>query len=381
MKLLAFPRSENPYQDELYGAMRSSRPIVVRYLDGPTRSQTLNLLLLPLSLVLARVRGFRVLHVHWVYPFSLVWARSPVTRRIVEWWYRVFLATAAALGFKIVWTAHNLVPHETVFRDDFAARRRLVERCEVVIAHTESTAEIVRSWNARRVVVVPGGASAVGSPMPTRADACAALDLDPTPVRALYFGHIREYKGVDLLLDAVTELDHELSLQVILVGACHDPARRERLRSMAAAIPSPDRLLTRFNFVSDAELATYLAAADFAVFPFRSVTNSSSVLHALAAGTAVIIPSLSALDDIPRDVAIRYAPEVDSASLADALVEAATMDASDRAAMATEAARFASTRSWSDASKSTWAVVDSLFADETWAPRNPADVRQPEVVQ
>ena len=362
VRVLVFPRSPNPYQHELYTAMAASDRIVVRYVEGPTRSQTLNLLILPVLLVVGRARGFRILHIHWVYSFGLAWASGRRARRVVERWYRLTLAVASAVGLKVVWTAHNILPHEPVFVDDVAARRELVGRCDAVIAHDESAASIVRAWGARRVSVVPGGVSLLTeSEPPTRTAACVALGADPTPVRVLFFGSIRDYKGVDLLLAAMAEIDPDIALHLTVVGSCPDVARRAALQAAAAALPAPERVQLWLEFVPDALLAIHLAAADFAVFPFRSVTNSSSVLHALAAGLPVIVPALPALGDVPDSAAVRYDADDGRVALVGALETAASIGAGGRATMASAATEFASSRSWPNAADATWAVYDDVL--------------------
>jgi len=364
VKVLVFPRSPNPYQRELYTAMAASDRLVVRYVDGPTPSQTLNLLALPLLLAIGRLRGYRILHVHWVYSFGVAWAHGRRARRVVERWYSFTLAVASALGLKMVWTAHNLVPHEPVFVDDVAARRALVARCDAVIAHDDSAATIVRTWGARRVAVVPGGVELrANSDTLRRTQACAAIAADPRPMRALFFGSIRDYKGVDVLLDALASLHPDVALHVDVVGPCLDPARRTVLEAMVRRMPVPERVDARFDYVPDDELAAHIAASDFGVFPFRSVTNSSSVLHSLAAGLPVIIPSLAALGDVPEGAAIRYQPADGRDGLVHALTAAATMDCVQRAAMVASAVEFASTRTWPKAAAATWVIFEELLAD------------------
>jgi glycosyltransferase involved in cell wall biosynthesis len=378
--VLVLPRSSNPYQNDLYGAMAESRSLTVRYLGDRTPSQTLNVLLLPLELAVFRLAGCRVLHVHWVYSFGLDWAEGRLARRAIEWSYASFLRVAVALGFKIVWTAHNVVPHERVFDDDVVARQELVRRCHAVIAHSEATASIVRGWNARAVEVVPAGvARRRSSASPDRAAACAALGLDPALVRVLFFGMVREYKGVDLLLEAVSLLPREIALDIVIVGECDDGALRARLESMAAAAPVRDRVRVRFEFLSEADLTDHLAASDFAVFPFRSVTSSSSVGHALAEGRPVIIPALAFLDDVPAEAAIRYDAGAGVHALAGALARAASTGADERARMQRAATRFANGRTWPDAAAATWRIFDDLLAGTEPAPRVSALASRSEV--
>ena len=91
-------------------------------------------------------------------------------------------------------------------------------------------------------------------------------------------------------------------------------------------------------------MAIYLDAADFAAFPFRSVTNSSSVLLAQSFGLPVIIPNLDSLSDVPKDCALRYAPSEEG--LGRALEQAAELSAELRSDMASAARRHAHSMDW-----------------------------------
>jgi glycosyltransferase involved in cell wall biosynthesis len=357
VKILVLPRDANPYQESLYGAMDPGA-VEVRYLDGPTRSQTANLLALPFLLVWFRARGFRLLHIHWVHPFLVSWARGDRTRGLVQRGYELFLALAVALGYRIVWTAHNVLPHVPVFRDDVAARRVLLDRSDAVIVHSRHTAGELERWGTARVVVVPQGADrrpAAGGA--ARDDARRTLGLDPTRPVVLFFGNVLPYKGIDVLLDAVADLPAGVAIDVIVIGRC--PERRLQDDLEARASRAGSRVRTRFAFVPDAELAVYLAAADFAVFPFRAVTNSSSVATALGAGLPVIAPRLDTLGDLPDDAVLRYEPG--AVGLTAALVRAAGLEPTARARLAAAAERFAAQRTWSAAAEATRQVYADVL--------------------
>ncbi|MGA8455271.1 MAG: hypothetical protein WB800_07705, partial [Streptosporangiaceae bacterium] len=138
MRVLALPRDPNPYQGLLYGEMRRLG-VSVRYIGEPTRSRTLNLLLLPLEVLAGRIAGARVVHLHWVFAFTLPGeGRFPVLRRLAYAWFRVWLRTCRMLRMRLVWTAHNVLPHQPVFADDVSARRALVDASDLVLAHSQS---------------------------------------------------------------------------------------------------------------------------------------------------------------------------------------------------------------------------------------------------
>ena len=95
---------------------------------APRRSQSLNAApAAPRARARPGLRGARVLHVHWLYPFGLRWARrgrpALAPRRAARW---RCCRPRACVGLRVVWTVHNVVPHAAVFADDARARRRLL---------------------------------------------------------------------------------------------------------------------------------------------------------------------------------------------------------------------------------------------------------------
>jgi glycosyltransferase involved in cell wall biosynthesis len=91
------------------------------------------------------------------------------------------------------------------------------------------------------------------------------------------------------------------------------------------------RVIAVFEWVPEEDVARYLQATDFAVFPFRNITNSGSVILAQSFGLPVVITNLLSLSDIPSDAAIRFEPG--ATSLVTALLRAEGMSESERREM------------------------------------------------
>lgn len=298
LRIVAIPQDPNPYQQSLYTAM-SRRGASVRYGAQLTRSHTVNLLLLPAELAVRRLRGFRILHLHWTFGFRLpLSARSLVARRISRWWFGLVLQSARLVGFRIVWTAHNALPHEPVFDDDLAARRQIMRHASLVIVLSASgLGELLElALTPRRVAEIPQG---LGAP-----ELIQRIPPPPGhhPRTLMFFGKVEPYKGVEDLLRAAP--DTTLPWRLVIAGACSDPLLRRRLGALAETLP--DRVTLLLAHVPDTDLANMLEQSDCLVFPFRKVTNSSSVLFGMAAGRPVVVPALPAFAHLPDDAVFRY---------------------------------------------------------------------------
>jgi glycosyltransferase involved in cell wall biosynthesis len=357
MKVLVLPRDANPYQSLLYGEMRRLGVQVI-YLRELTPIQTLNLLLLPLELVGRRLAGARVLHLHWVWAFSLPGARGfPAMRWVAQGWFLFVLRVCRVLGVHPVWTAHNVLPHEPVFADDVSARRALVEASDLVLVHSQSTLDELAALGAvpRRNAVIRHGP--MGPPLV--AGSLRTPGTGDRPCEFLFFGRILEYKGVDDLLAAFLAMPGHLAAHLTIAGQCDDPGRRSRLHALARR--GGGRVLLRLEYVPGDEVAQLLGAADVVVLPYRRVSTSGSAMLALSHGRPLIVPDLAGLGDLPDQAVVRYDGEV--AGLVDALVRLACADDETLAAMSAAARSYAFQTTWQEIAERTVSEMLSVLGD------------------
>ncbi|MEO3784325.1 glycosyltransferase [Actinocorallia sp. B10E7] len=341
MRVFALPRDGNPYQELLYGELRGLG-FEVRYLADRTPSRTLNLLLLPTELLYARLSGGGVVHLHWVFGFGL--PGGPRTRWLARRWYDVVLAVIGLLRLPLVWTAHNVLPHDQVFPDDLAARRALVRRCALVIAHDEAALRRLDGLGLvpARAAVIPHGsypAPAVPPPGATRERTL------------LFFGRVAPYKGVRELVAAFRALPAGHRARLRIVGSCPDPALAEELRAAAGAGVELD-----LRRVPEAELPEVFGSADAVVLPFREITTSGSALLALSYGRPLVLPR-GVLPGLPAAAALRY----DGAGLTRALAEAAALDRDVLEAMSRAALDHAARTSWPAIGEATASAFHGLL--------------------
>jgi glycosyltransferase involved in cell wall biosynthesis len=348
MKLLALPRDVNPYQEYLYREL-GRLGVRVRYVGELTGSQTANLLLLPLELLALRLRGWRILHLHWVFGFSFPWARR-TGRWAAQLWFGLVLLTCRAIGLRIVWTAHNALPHDQVFANDLVARRWLVKASSLVVLHDRPALEQLDRLGlvpGRTEVIAPGPYSAVIPPPSGR---------EGPPWTLLFFGKVLPYKGVEDLVAAVTDLDSTVRLRVVIAGECPDRTLGESLRKLAAA--GDGRVELRLARVADDEVSPLLASCDAVVLPYREVTSSSTVRLALDHARPVLIPDLPAFQDLDGEGVRRYAPGVEG--LRAELIQFASLTASALARASEAAAAQAPAQTWAAAAQATYDALRGL---------------------
>ncbi|WP_432520419.1 glycosyltransferase [Kineococcus sp. SYSU DK006] len=257
---------------------------------------------------------YDVLHAHW--PEQLVrdsrhpWLRV-VRRRLLD----LLLLRLAVRGVPLVWTAHNLAPHEA---GTPAERRSLARFSRHVDLTVKLTSASPVSTGRRQLTIAHSHYRAhydrvLGGPVVAAA----------VPGRLLHFGIIRPYKGVDVLLDCFRRVaDPSASLRV--VG--HPHAGQGELVEAACAADS--RISALLRYVDDAELAAEITAAQLVVLPYRgTMHNSGTLLAALSLGRPVLVPRSPTNSAISRRVGagwvLEYDGELDEHVLADALARSA----------------------------------------------------------
>ena len=341
----------------LYGEMERLGVQAI-YMGELTPIGTLNFLLMPLEVTARRIAGVRIFHLHWVFTFLLPGAkRFPVMRWVAQIWFLVLLRTCRMIGMHLVWTAHNVLPHEQVFGDDVSARRALVASSDLVLAHSQSTLDELAALGAvvRRSAIIRHGP--FGS-IPS-AESLRSPGSSGGPRRFLFFGYVREYKGVDDLLAAFAALPDGVAAHLTVAGQCDDPSLESRLRELARRCGS--NILLRLEHVPGDEVSQLLAAADVVVLPFRRTSTSGSAMLALSHGRPLIVPNLAGLADLPDQAVLRYGGGV--TALAAALERLACTDDETLAAMSAAARGYAFQTTWQGIAERTMAEMVTILGD------------------
>jgi glycosyltransferase involved in cell wall biosynthesis len=316
--------------------------IRVTYLGRLTPSHTLNLLLLPLEVAVRRDAGARLVHLHWVFGFSFPGTdRFMAGRRLAQAWFTLWLRITRTLGVRIVWTAHNVLPHDQVFADDVCARQALVAASDLVITHSQEALSGLARLGAvpRKSVVIPHGPLAPTIP----ATSLRAPGSGDGPRQILFFGKVQEYKGIEDLLAAFMALPSDAPAVLTVAGQCDDPGLRSRLSALAA---SSERVVLHLQRIPDQDVTPLLASADVVVLPYRRVTTSGSAMLALAHGRPLIVPELDSLADLPQAAIVSY--NGTRLALGSALAQMAYAENSTLARMAEAARTYSSRVTWQE---------------------------------
>jgi glycosyltransferase involved in cell wall biosynthesis len=296
-----------------------------------------------------RVPGKLVRHV----PDMLAAARSARAADVVHFqWLAaqpVDVRLLPAFRRPLVLTAHDVLPREPR-PGQREAQRRLYERVDAVVVHSEhGRGRLVGELGvpAAKVHVIPHGVlrPAGDDGLPPE---LAAVE---GPV-ALFFGLLRPYKGLDVLLEAWRGI---AGAELWVVGM-----PRMDMAALRAAAPPGVRFVERY--VPDAQVGALFRRADLAVLPYREIDQSGVLFTALGAGTPLVLSAVGGFPEVAAHGAAELVAPGDAASL-HATLQRLLGDPAARERLAAGARRAAAERyGWDAIARRHLELYDTLVA-------------------
>lgn len=277
-----------------------------------------------------------------------------------------YLAMLRRRDQPVAYTAHIVTPHEPIPFGQ-VVYQQIHRLNDLIIVHstfdrhrllTEFTVD--PSW----VAVIPHGEYGFVErdlEAPNREAARRALGLTPDDEVALFFGYVREYKGLDLLLESWPAVRAARPRSQLLVAG--DPVQlsdQARRRLVDQARRAGARL--RLEYIPLSEVASYFRAADTLVMPYRRMSQSGVLFLGLALGVAAIATRVGPLPDLlsDGDSAVLVEPESPDA-LADAIIRVLG-DPGLRRTLAAGGQRLAAQHSWTAIAEKTEEAFEELVA-------------------
>ena len=300
LRVLAWPAFQNatgnPYNRLLYEPMAGLGVAVDEF--SPRRA----------ALSVVR-RPYDCWHLHW--PDDLL---SLTPRRAAAWRVAGLLGlmTAARLrGTRMVWTAHDLGPHESPHPQlERWFWRHFIPRVDGVISLSEEGLRAARrrfpALRARPCFAIPHGHYRDAyPPAPSRQEARRDLGLPTGVPVVLYVGRIRPYKNVEQLVHVFrqTTFQAEEPAHLVVAGNPTSDALRHRIEAAAAGA---ERVHLALRFIPEERLPIYLAAADLVALPYRDILHSGSALLALSFDRPVLVPGRGAMSELKAQVGTEW---------------------------------------------------------------------------
>jgi D-inositol-3-phosphate glycosyltransferase len=213
----------------------------------------------------------------------------------------------------------NLIPHEKRFGDTFLSKCFCATN-DGFLAMSDSVGHDLKRFSPQKNISI--------SPHPiydhygvriAKLDALAKLDLDPTHIWFLFFGFIRAYKGLDLLLEAMSDQrlrDRKCSL--IIAGECYE--NWALYQSIIDKNKLQNQIVLHNKYIADDQVTTYFSATDLVVQPYRTATQSGITQIALHFNKPTLVTNVGGLPEMVKHKLTGYVTEINPVSIADAML-------------------------------------------------------------
>lgn len=212
-------------------------------------------------------------------------------------------------NIRVTALVHNVLPHK---KQPFGAllTRTLLNQCDRVIALSETVRKDVQALDLKRKADVEMYPHPIynqfGDPVP-KTEARKQLNLPLEGPVVLFFGLVRAYKGLDVLLQAFFSVNPNIRL--VVAGEWYED--HDRLKKLMADPRISDRIVCHNAYIPDSEVKYYFSAADVLVQPYRSATQSGVVQTALHFDLPSIVTEVGGLPEmiVPNESGFVVPPE------------------------------------------------------------------------
>ena len=215
---------------------------------------------------------------------------------------------------KIICIADNVVPHEHR-PGDKPFTQYFVKPVDAFVTMSEKVRTDLHAFTSKpsqRIVhpLYDNFGEAV-----SKNEARVKLALPENEKIILFFGFIRKYKGLDILLEAMNdERIRHSNIKLLVAGEFYE--NRKEFDELIAKLGIASQLILRTDFIADSEVRYYLSAADFVIQPYRNATQSGVTPLAYHFEKPMLVTNVGGLPDLVPDGEVGIVTEPDALSIA-----------------------------------------------------------------
>ena len=198
---------------------------------------------------------------------------------------------------KVIAIADNVIPHEKHFTDNILTRY-FTNSCNGFITMSRAVLNDLKRFSpVAPMVYTPHPLYDIFGNIVPREQALERLNLDPNYRYLLFFGFIRDYKGLDWLLEAFgDEKLRQFPVKLIIAGEFYTSS--EKYLQIIREKNLTEHVILRTDFIADHDVASYFGAADMVVQPYKSATQSGVTQIAFHYNKPMLVTDVGGLGEI-----------------------------------------------------------------------------------
>jgi glycosyltransferase involved in cell wall biosynthesis len=221
---------------------------------------------------------------------------------------------------RIICIADNIVPHEKRFGDK-PFTRYFIKPVDAFITMSEKVLADLRSFTTKKALLLPHPLYDNFGEKISKAEARKKLGIGNEELVVLFFGFIRKYKGLDILLDAMKGIQNSKfkNIKLLIAGEFYDDPKMYNQQIDRLGIR--ENLILHTDFIPDSEVKNYLCAADVVIQPYRNATQSGVTPLAYHFEVPLIVTNVGGLPAMVPDNKVGLVAEPNADSLAEKILE------------------------------------------------------------
>lgn len=218
---------------------------------------------------------------------------------------------------RIVAITDNIIPHEKR-PGDMQFTRYFLKPCDAFVTMSREVLQDLKSFTDRPAVYTPHPLYDNYGPAASRSEALKRLGLPESRTYLLFFGFIRKYKGLDLLLEALNEAQlRNRNVHLIVAGEFYGDAAFYEELITRFDLSSRVHLFT--EFIPNDEVRYYFCASDLVVQPYRTATQSGITQIAYHFEKPMVVTKVGGLAENVPDGRVGFVAEPEPGSIAEAV--------------------------------------------------------------
>lgn len=211
----------------------------------------------------------------------------------------------------------NVIPHEKKFYDN-TLTNYFVKRNHAFMAMSRSVADDLLTFNPQASYALHPHPLFDFGPKIEKKEAIIKLGLNPDDSYLLFFGFIRRYKGLDLLLEAMADSKMKnRNVKIIVAGEYYEDAAyyKDKIKEYGIG----DKVILRTDYIPSDMVKYYFSAADMIVQPYRSATQSGVTQIAYHFEKPMLVTDVGGLSEIVPNGKVGYVVQPNASAIASAI--------------------------------------------------------------
>ncbi len=270
-------------------------------------------------------------YINSVNPLNWLWAGNQIRKEnpdllIVKFWLpfmgpcfgTILRIIKRNRHTRVISFVHNMIPHEKRPGDRIFSKY-FVRPVDAFLAMSKSVLEDVGQFDTTKPrALSPHPLYDNFGDIEPREKALERLGLDPEYRYILFFGLIRAYKGLDLLIRAFADPRFKTEkIKLIIAGEYYD--QKEKYQQLIKESGISERTVQVDRFIPDSEVAHYFNASDLVVQPYKSATQSGVTQIAYHFNKPMIVTDVGGLKEMCPDGKVGFVTPPQSKAIADAI--------------------------------------------------------------